>query len=111
MIKKMLRGIPGLFKRNAATSINWPKVNSDNKEGGKLVVPHKTVPAPKVLSYDPWFGPPPKTESLIKYERELSELEKLKPKPKEPENIHQLMYEMATKNNVLFQGGSENIEL
>jgi|TARA_B100001063_G_C16467853_1_gene406408 hypothetical protein len=95
------------------------------------------VPAPEVLEYDPWFGHPPETEKSIAI-KETKTLEEEHKKlygyiwePEvfvEFENIHQEMYELATKNNATtlalnpmpdfgiggsenFQGGSENIWL
>ena len=82
------------------------------------------IPAPRVLEDDPWFGPAVvsdanrdymEQETLIKQE-EYQETHSV-----EPENIHQVMYEMATQNSATtlqldpiggsenFQGGSENI--
>ena len=80
------------------------------------------VPAPVYLEHDPWFGneAPPYSEKQIDYmEKETAmkiEEEKLrKAEGGEPENIHQLMYELATKNqNTTVQlnppGGSENFQ-
>ena len=77
------------------------------------------VPAPTVLQNDPWFGSAPKTEKAIEYvQKKNEELYKRlaeEPKSKEPDNIHQVMYEMATKNfNTTTQldpiGGSENFQ-
>lgn len=65
------------------------------------------VPAPEVLEYDEWFGHPPETERSIEL-RKAKELQQhheeiyaVTKKPEvfvEPDNIHQLMYEMATEN-------------
>ena len=89
------------------------------------------VPAPEVLEDDPWFGPAPKTEKVVAMEEAraafeeakelglLIEEEILQEKPKEPENIHQVMYEIATKNVATtlaldpmpsLGGGSENFQ-
>jgi hypothetical protein len=85
------------------------------------------VPAPEVLEYDEWFGHPPETERSIEL-RKAKELQQhheeiyaVTKKPEvfvEPDNIHQLMYEMATENVAttlslnpmldLSIGGSEN---
>ena len=84
-----------------------------------------TVPAPKVLPEDPWFGAAPMSTKQLSYVKEQLYQEEMRHKcmsfePKEPENIHQAMYEMATKNSSTtlqldpiggsenFQGGSEN---
>lgn len=65
------------------------------------------VPAPEVLEYDEWFGHPPETEKSIaikeakKLEEEYKKLHQDIWKPEvsvEPDNIHQLMYDLATQN-------------
>jgi len=64
------------------------------------------VPAPEILEDDPWFGPAPETEKSIalKAARAQAEVDKqLIPedhelKSKEVENIHEVMYNIATKN-------------
>jgi len=87
------------------------------------------VPAPEVLEYDEWFGYPPETEKsiAIRKAREIQKHhEKIYSAAKEPEvfvepdNIHELMYEVATKNiattlslNPMLDfsvGGSENFQ-
>jgi len=90
------------------------------------------VPAPTVLTDDPWFGPAPISDSNKDYmEREYEHINDdphdgwwLRPEwqdPKEPDNIHEVMYNMATRcgktttqldpvgGSENFQGGSENI--
>jgi len=89
-----------------------------------------TYPAPLFLDDDPWFGSAPITESKIEYEKFVEEQELVAQvnaskedidsdsiHVKESENIHQIMYEIATKNNNTtlhlnptpsFGGGSEN---
>ena len=84
------------------------------------------VPAPVLTPHDDWFEDPPKTEMQMEYEHLNDDPHDgwwLMPEyqdTKEPENIHQLMYEMATKSGATtiqldpiggsenFQGGSEN---
>jgi len=84
------------------------------------------VPAPVLTPHDDWFEDPPKTEMQMEYEHINDDFQDgwwLMPEyqdTKEPENIHQLMYEMATKSGATtvqldpiggsenFQGGSEN---
>ena len=87
------------------------------------------VPAPEVLEDDPWFGPAPLTEKSVaakalKEAREQAEAdlqlipEYDEPQPKEPENIHEVMYQIATKNVATTialdplpsLGGSENFQ-
>jgi hypothetical protein len=92
--------------------------------------PYVGVPAPILSPVDDWFEDPPKTEMQMEYEHINDDPhdgwwlrpESQNDKPKEPENIHQLMYEMATKSGATtvqldplggsenFQGGSENIQ-
>ena len=85
------------------------------------------IPAPKVLKNDPWFGEPVKSEKQLEYEHINDDPHDgwwLRPEwqdPKEPDNIHEVMYDIATKcgktttqldpvgGSENFQGGSENI--
>ena len=136
---KSIKESLGIFSRAAVTSINWPPIkNTDIKcLIDKEVVDCKTfkdpeppftgVPAPKVLKNDPWFGEPVKSEKQLEYEHINDDPHDgwwLRPEwqdPKEPDNIHEVMYDMATKcgktttqldpvgGSENFQGGSENI--
>jgi len=84
--------------------------------------PYVGVPAPTVLPDDPWFGSAPKSQKAIQYEEKVATESKIKEEQRkettqESKNIHQVMYEMATKNwNTLketqggTQGGSENFQ-
>ena len=84
------------------------------------------VPAPVLTPVDDWFSGPygfateiPITEKQKDYMERENEM-KMADQSKEPDNIHQLMYEMATKSGATtlqldpiggsenFQGGSEN---
>ena len=61
------------------------------------------VPAPEVLSNDPWFGDPVLSEESKDYmEREIEfkkqEQENRQYWTNESENIHKEMYDLATKN-------------
>ena len=85
------------------------------------------IPAPAILPDDPWFGPSPiKSEKQMNYEEMLEEAQRREEEnqqnvTKEPDNIHEVMYDMATKSGKTttqldpvggsenFQGGSENI--
>lgn len=66
-----------------------------------------TYLAPEILEDDPWFGPAPWTEKSValKKAREHAEMdnqilpESAEPQPKEPEDIHEVMYRIATQNN------------
>lgn len=75
------------------------------------------VPAPVVAPYDPWFGDAPKTEKAMEYVLKKNEdlyRRLAEPKLKEPENIHQKMYERASKYWGTWKeelpGGSENFQ-
>ena len=85
------------------------------------------VPAPVLTPHDDWFEDPPKTEMQMEYEHINDDFQDgwwLLPEYQDTEespNIHQEMYEMATKSAVTtlqldpiggsenFQGGSENV--
>jgi len=89
--------------------------------------PYTGVPAPVVLTKDPWFGSAPVSDANIDYmEREheafkQDALNYYNQGTKESPNIHQEMYELATKSGATtvqldpiggsenFQGGSENV--
>ena len=88
--------------------------------------PYTGVPAPVVLTEDPWFGPAVVSDANKDYmEREYEAFKQdalnYYQDSKEPENIHQVMYEMATNSAATtlqldpiggsenFQGGSENV--
>jgi len=73
----------------------------------KLISQHKTVPAPKVLEDDPWFGPAFLSDKQKEYVEMRKALEKQnqlisitedKSPTKEVKNIHEVMYNLATKN-------------
>ena len=84
-----------------------------------------TYPAPKYLKDDPWFGPAffslYQTEYKLDYQQVVEENLLLDDTYPEVENIHEVMYDMATKcgktttqldpvgGSENFQGGSENI--
>ena len=87
--------------------------------------PFTGIPAPAYLKEDPWFGPTPnlteKQKDYMEQEIEIKRQEREENFSVEPENIHQVMYEMATKSGATtiqldpiggsenFQGGSENV--
>ena len=99
------------------------KVETSKDEVACTVVsgkePYIGIPAPLVAPYDPWFAPPIKSEKTIMKETEMkiqeAEEKKNQPVTNEPDNIHDLMYNKATKNqNTTVQlnppGGSENFQ-
>ena len=87
--------------------------------------PYVGVPAPVYLKDDEWFGPAPeyteKQKDYMVQETEIKRQEFEKSFSVEPEDIHQVMYEMATQSAATtlqldpiggsenFQGGSENV--
>ena len=75
--------------------------------------PYTGVPAPAYLEYDEWFEQPVLSEKQqeISDEDYASKVDALVDRmsvTKEPENIHDLMYDVATKNTPQL-GGSENL--
>ncbi len=87
--------------------------------------PYVGVPAPVYLKDDEWFGPAPeyteKQKDYMVQETEIKRQEFEKSFSVEPEDIHQVMYDMATHSAATtlqldpiggsenFQGGSENV--
>jgi len=78
--------------------------------------------APVVSPSDHWFSAPVKTEKVIAYEKHVAQkieeqkiIEAAQPK-KEPQDIHQQMYERASKywgtwkEEIQSPGGSENFQ-
>ena len=142
MIIKALKETIGIFKREQATSVNWPKVidekdiecaiDENTINCSDLEAPlveygpgHFTqgygsytgIPAPAYLEDDEWFGPAPirsrKQIDYMEQEMEMKRQEREENFSVEPSDIHQKMYEIATKNhNTTLDldppGGSEN---
>lgn len=79
---------------------------------------HKTIPAPRVLSYDPWFGPAVISDANLNYmvqETLIKQEEYQETHSVEPDNIHEVMYNMSVKSasttldlDPINIGGSEN---
>ena len=84
------------------------------------------IPAPVVLSDDPWFGPAVVSDANAEYQQQeatqrLHDDIRKENETKEPEDIHEVMYQMATASrgtsiqrdpiggSETFQGGSENV--
>ncbi len=100
-----------IFSRKAVTSINWPPIEKDIEcaidedvvECHEMDSPYVGVPAPVVSPHDDWFDDPPKTEMQMEYEHINDDPHDgwwLLPEhqdTKESPNIHQEMYELATK--------------
>ena len=85
----------------------------------KKAEPFTGVPAPAYLKDDEWFGPAPeyteKQKDYMVQETEIKRQEFEQSFSVEPEDIHQKMYEIATKsqNTTLHlnpPGGSENFQ-
>ena len=82
--------------------------------------PYTGVPAPVLTPHDDWFSNENSVvteiqKDYMEQETALKKEEALKSQSKEPENIHQVMYEMATKNqsttlHIDPPGGSENYQ-
>ena len=125
------------FSRKAATSINWPPVEKDIEcaidedvvECSEMDSPPYTgIPAPILTPVDDWFSAPYgcPTEKQQDYMTQEAEIKKQEAEnrqywTKESANIHQEMYDLATKSGATtvqldpiggsenFQGGSENV--
>ena len=92
----------------------------DCKELTNQELAYTGVPAPVMTPIDEWFVDsnvePVKTEKQLTHEEMLEEAERREKENvqnNEPQDIHQKMYEMATKNWTTvkeFQGGSENFQ-
>ena len=126
-----------IFSRKAATSINWPPVEKDIEcaidedvvECSEMDSPPYTgIPAPILTPVDDWFSAPYgcPTEKQQDYMTQEAEIKKQEAEnrqywTKESANIHQEMYDLATKSGATtvqldpiggsenFQGGSENV--
>ena len=138
MIIKAIKETLGVFTREPATSVNWPKTTEEKIEcaiDDNIVEcaemnnpPYTGIPAPAILPDDEWFGPSPThTEKQEEYIRQQEATERLHEDMRkesgnvESKDIHQVMYDMATKNSATtlqlnpiggsenFQGGSENV--
>ena len=123
MIKKAIKAIKNIFVppieyRNFEDDIECA-IDEDIVDCKEMdeEPPYTGVPAPVVLSNDSWFGDvtykSQKQEDYMERETEMKmqEQKRREEAGEEPENIHQLMYDIATKNWYTVaetQGGSEN---
>ena len=117
MIKKI---IDKLFKKEKKEVIC--EIDNEVVECSEVdTVPFVGTPAPVVLEDDSWFGSPPEyTEKQQEYQQvfhmeKVMEEERKKSESKEPDNIHEVMYDLATKNqsttlHIDPPGGSENFQ-
>ena len=119
-----LKGILGLNKPIDEEKVECA-IDEDVVECSEMDAPSYTgIPAPVYLKDDEWFGPASeyseKQKDYMVQETEIKRQEFEKSFSVEPEDIHQVMYEMATKSGATtvqldpiggsenFQGGSEN---
>jgi len=124
MIKSVLKKIQKVFIPRSEFETQTSLIHKKNMtyKEPESTKPSPGVPAPVQTPVDPWFSDVPpetiKTEKQITHEEMLEEAarreeENRKKETKEPKNIHQMMYEIATKNwNTVAetQGGSENFQ-
>jgi hypothetical protein len=120
-IKKIVETQTSLLQKKAGT-YEEVECSIDNEvvECDEMEHPYLGVPAPLFLEDDPWFGPVPnfteKQEVIraqLEQEEQLIAAEEDKSPDKEVANIHQVMYDIATKGKATTLaldpiGGSEN---
>ena len=128
MIKKAIEQAMTSFKDNFGNKISWPKVESDNitvnMDGGvggswkvecaidetpidceDLQENYTGIPAPAYLNDDPWFGPAPvRSEKQLDYMERETQMKQQEDAIRseftvESEDIHAMMYEIATASN------------
>ena len=103
-IKQLFETQTSLLQKKANTFEVECAIDEDVVDCKEMdTAPYTGVPAPVVLSDDPWFGAAVKSEKQLTHEEMLEiakerEEENCEPQTKEPENIHEVMYEIATKN-------------
>ena len=120
-----LKGILGLNKPIDEEKVECA-IDEDIVECSEMDAPAYTgVPAPVYLENDEWFGTAVVSEKSQDYMVQETEIKQQESDNRqywtnEPEDIHQVMYEMATKSGATtvqldpiggsenFQGGSEN---
>jgi len=120
-----LKGILGLNKPIDEEKVECA-IDEDIVECSEMDTPAYTgVPAPVYLENDEWFGTAVVSEKSQDYMIQETEIKQQESENRqywtnEPEDIHQVMYEMATKSGATtvqldpiggsenFQGGSEN---
>jgi len=116
MIKKVINKLKKVFIPKSEFIEETPKKVEKPKENYIGVV------APVTTPIDTWFSKPVKSEKVVAYEKHVAQkieeqkiIEAAQPK-KEPENIHQQMYERASKywgtwkEEIQSPGGSENFQ-
>ena len=130
-IKETIKGILGIEKKideeDIECAIDEDVVECDGLDYEDQY--YTGVPAPVLNPIDEWFASPygaapavtEKQKDYMEQEIEMKRREREENFSVEPDNIHQLMYEMATKSGATtvqldpiggsenFQGGSENV--
>ena len=130
-IKETIKGILGIEKKidkeDIECAIDEDVVECDGLDYEDQY--YTGVPAPVLNPIDEWFASPygvapavtEKQKNYMEQEIEIKRQEREENFSVEPENIHQVMYEMATKSGATtiqldpiggsenFQGGSENV--
>ena len=115
MIQKVINKLKKVFIPKSEFVEETPKKKVEKPQPSYI-----GVAAPVVPPSDHWFSAPVKTEKVIAYEKHVAQkieeqkiIEAAQPK-KEPENIHQMMYERASKYWGTWKeelpGGSENFQ-
>ena len=130
-IKETIKGILGIEKKideeDIECAIDEDVVDCEGEAFVQDALNYYTgVPAPAYLEDDKWFGTAVVSEKGQDYMVQETEIKQQEAEnrqywTKEPEDIHQVMYEMATKSGATtvqldpiggsenFQGGSENV--
>ena len=114
VIKKSIKYVKKVFIPKSELVEETPKKVEKTKERYIGVV------APVSTPFDSWFSKPVKSEKVVAYEKHVAQkieeqrvMEAAQPK-KEPENIHQMMYERASRYWGTWKeelpGGSENFQ-
>ena len=124
MIKQILSKLFTQKPKDLECAIDEDKIDCEHLDDDQDKA-YVGVPAPILNPVDEWFAapygcPPAITEKQKDYMERENEMKMAEDQSKEPDNIHQLMYEMATKSGATtlqldpiggsenFQGGSEN---
>ena len=124
-ITSALKGILGLNKQISEKDIECA-IDEQTVDCAEMdEEPYTGIPAPAYLKDDEWFGPAleytEKQKDYMVQETEIKRQEFEKSFSVESEDIHQVMYEMATQSAATtlqldpiggsenFQGGSENV--
>ena len=119
--KQLFQSAKKEIKKVLTPSEPVEKVKEEEEVVACTVKPEKPsytgIPAPAYLKEDSWFGPVPEyTEKQrdymeMEFEMKKREQEDRKETTKEPEDIHEIMYQMSQGNwNTVIesQGGSEH---